>query len=142
MNASKKLERIKLYLTDSEILESFVKYLKSNELNKLCNEIANEYGISDIFESSKPKLNVVDIKKWYESLANKDRFHVDDIILADVNLDKFFDKSSKWMIDHLAEEVNVEDIIYNLNQEYKIVVEDNDDLYNFIFITILRYVRE
>lgn len=142
MNASKKLERIKLYLTDSEILESFVKYLKSNELNKLCNEIANEYGISDIFESSKTKSNVVDIKKWYENLANKDRFNVDDLILADVNLDKFFDKSSKWMIDHLAEEVNVENIIYNLNQEYKIVVEDNDDLYNFIFVTILRYVRE
>lgn len=142
MNASKKLERIKLYLTDSEILESFVKYLKSNELNKLCNEIANEYGISDIFESSKLKSNVVDIKKWYENLANKDRFNVDDLILADVNLDKFFNKSSKWMIDHLSEEVNVENIIYNLNKEYKIVVEDNDDLYNFIFVTILRYVRE
>ena len=40
----KKLEKLKLYLTDSEILESFVKYLKTNQINKMGDEIAYEYG--------------------------------------------------------------------------------------------------
>ena len=51
MNGIKKLEKLKLYLTDSEILESFVKYLKTNQINKMCDEIAYEYGIEDVFES-------------------------------------------------------------------------------------------
>ena len=48
MNGIKKLEKLKLYLTDSEILESFVKYLKTNQINKMCDEIVYEYGIEDV----------------------------------------------------------------------------------------------
>ena len=118
MNGIKKLEKLKLYLTDSEILESFVKYLKTNQINKMCDEIAYEYGIEDVFESSNP--TDIDIKVWYEGLSNKDRIDIDDLILANVDTKKLSNKCMKYVIDHLAEEVNVDDIIYSINSEYKV----------------------
>ena len=112
MNGIKKLEKLKLYLTDSEILESFVKYLKTNQINKMCDEIAYEYGIEDVFESSNP--TDIDIKVWYEGLSNKDRIDIDDLILSNVDTKKLSNKCMKYIIDHLAEEVNVDDIIYSI----------------------------
>ena len=117
MNGIKKLEKLKLYLTDCEILESFVKYLKTNQINKMCDEIAYEYGIEDVFESSNP--TDIDIKVWYEGLSNK---------------------SVKYVTDHLAEEVNVDDIIYSINSEYKVNIINKPDVYNFIFSIIINKV--
>ena len=131
MNGIKKLEKLKLYLTDSEILESFVKYLKTNQINKMCDEIAYEYGIEDVFESSNP--TDIDIKVWYEGLSNKDRIDIDDLILANVDTKKLSNKCMKYVIDHLAEEVNVDDIIYSINSEYKVNIINKPDVYNFIF---------
>ena len=138
MNGIKKLEKLKLYLTDSEILESFVKYLKTNQINKMCDEIAYEYGIEDIFESSNP--TDIDIKVWYEGLSNKDRIDIDDLILANVDTKKLSNKCMKYVIDHLAEEVNVDDIIYSINSEYKVNIINKPDVYNFIFSIIINKV--
>ena len=138
MNGIKKLEKLKLYLTDSEILESFVKYLKTNQINKMCDEIAYEYGIEDIFESSNP--TDIDIKVWYEGLSNKDRIDIDDLILSNVDTKKFSNKSVKYITDHLAEEVNVDDIIYSINSEYKVNIINKPDVYNFIFSIIINKV--
>ena len=138
MNGIKKLEKLKLYLTDSEILESFVKYLKTNQINKMCDEIAYEYGIEDIFESSNP--TDIDIKVWYEGLSNKDRIDIDDLILSNVDTKKFSNKSVKYITDHLAEEVNVDDIIYSINSEYKVNIINKPDVYNFIFSVIINKV--
>ena len=138
MNGIKKLEKLKLYLTDSEILESFVKYLKTNQINKMCDEIAYEYGIEDVFESSNP--TDIDIKVWYESLSNKDRIDIDDLILANVDTKKLSNKCMKYVIDHLAEEVNVDDIIYSINSEYKVNIINKPDVYNFIFSIIINKV--
>ena len=138
MNGIKKLEKLKLYLTDSEILESFVKYLKTNQINKMCDEIAYEYGIEDVFESSNP--TDIDIKVWYESLSNKDRIDIDDLILANVDTKKLSNKCMKYVIDHLAEEVNVDDIIYSINSEYKVNIINKPDVYNFIFSVIINKV--
>ena len=136
MNGIKKLEKLKLYLTDSEILESFVKYLKTNQINKMCDEIAYEYGIEDVFESSNP--TDIDIKVWYEGLSNKDRIDIDDLILSNVNTKKLSNKCMKYVIDHLAEEVNVDDIIYSINSEYKVNIINKPDVYNFIFSIIIK----
>ena len=138
MNGIKKLEKLKLYLTDSEILESFVKYLKTNQINKMCDEIAYEYGIEDVFESSNP--TDIDIKVWYEGLSNKDRIDIDDLILSNVNTKKLSNKSVKYITDHLAEEVNVDDIIYSINSEYKVNIINKPDVYNFIFSVIINKV--
>ena len=138
MNGIKKLEKLKLYLTDSEILESFVKYLKTNQINKMCDEIAYEYGIEDVFESSNP--TDIDIKVWYEGLSNKDRIDIDDLILANVDTKKLSNKSVKYITDHLAEEVNVDDIIYSINSEYKVNIINKPDVYNFIFSIIINKV--
>ena len=138
MNGIKKLEKLKLYLTDSEILESFVKYLKTNQINKMCDEIAYEYGVEDIFESSNP--TDIDIKVWYEGLSNKDRIDIDDLILANVDTKKLSNKSVKYITDHLAEEVNVDDIIYSINSEYKVNIINKPDIYNFIFSVIINKV--
>ena len=138
MNGIKKLEKLKLYLTDSEILESFVKYLKTNQINKMCDEIAYEYGIEDVFESSNP--TDIDIKVWYEGLSNKDRIDIDDLILANVDTKKLSNKCAKYVIDHLAEEVNVDDIIYSINSEYKVNIINKPDVYNFIFSVIINKV--
>ena len=136
MNGIKKLEKLKLYLTDSEILESFVKYLKTNQINKMCDEIAYEYGIEDVFESSNP--TDIDIKVWYEGLSNKDRIDIDDLILSNVDTKKLSNKCMKYVIDHLAEEVNVDDIIYSINSEYKVNIINKPDVYNFIFSIIIK----
>lgn len=138
MNGIKKLEKLKLYLTDSEILESFVKYLKTNQINKMCDEIAYEYGIEDVFESSNP--TDIDIKVWYEGLSNKDRIDIDDLILSNVDTKKLSNKSVKYITDHLAEEVNVDDIIYSINSEYKVNIINKSDVYNFIFSIIINKV--
>ena len=138
MNGIKKLEKLKLYLTDSEILESFVKYLKTNQINKMCDEIAYEYGIEDVFESSSP--TDIDIKVWYEGLSNKDRIDIDDLILSNVDTKKLSNKSVKYVTDHLAEEVNVDDIIYSINSEYKVNIINKPDVYNFIFSVIINKV--
>ena len=138
MNGIKKLEKLKLYLTDSEILESFVKYLKTNQINKMCDEIAYEYGIEDVFESSNP--TDIDIKVWYEGLSNKDRIDIDDLILSYVDTNKLYNKSMKYITDHLAEEVNVDDIIYSINSEYKVNIINKPDVYNFIFSIIINKV--
>lgn len=138
MNGIKKLEKLKLYLTDSEILESFVKYLKTNQINKMCDEIAYEYGIEDVFESSNP--TDIDIKVWYEGLSNKDRIDIDDLILSNVDTKKLSNKSVKYITDHLAEEVNVDDIIYSINSEYKVNIINKSDVYNFIFSVIINKV--
>lgn len=138
MNGIKKLEKLKLYLTDSEILESFVKYLKTNQINKMCDEIAYEYGIEDVFESSNP--TDIDIKVWYEGLSNKDRIDIDDLILSNVDIKKLSNKSVKYVTDHLAEEVNVDDIIYSINSEYKVNIINKPDVYNFIFSIIINKV--
>ena len=138
MNGIKKLEKLKLYLTDSEILESFVKYLKTNQINKMCDEIAYEYGIEDVFESSKS--TDIDIKVWYEGLSNKDRIDIDDLILSNVDIKKLSNKSVKYVTDHLAEEVNVDDIIYSINSEYKVNIINKPDVYNFIFSIIINKV--
>lgn len=138
MNGIKKLEKLKLYLTDSEILESFVKYLKTNQINKMCDEIAYEYGIEDVFESSNP--TDIDIKVWYEGLSNKDRIDIDDLILSNVDTKKLSNKSVKYITDHLAEEVNVDDIIYSINSEYKVNIINKPDVYNFIFSVIINKV--
>ena len=138
MNVIKKLEKLKLYLTDSEILESFVKYLKTNQINKMCDEIAYEYGIEDVFESSNP--TDIDIKVWYEGLSNKDRIDIDDLILSNVDTKKLSNKSVKYITDHLAEEVNVDDIIYSINSEYKVNIINKPDVYNFIFSVIINKV--
>ncbi len=138
MNGIKKLEKLKLYLTDSEILESFVKYLKTNQINKMCDEIAYEYGIEDVFESSNP--TDIDIKVWYEGLSNKDRIDIDDLILSNVDTKKLSNKCMKYVIDHLAEEVNVDDIIYSINSEYKVNIINKPDVYNFIFSVIINKV--
>lgn len=138
MNGIKKLEKLKLYLTDSEILESFVKYLKTNQINKMCDEIAYEYGIEDVFESSNP--TDIDIKVWYEGLSNKDRIDIDDLILSNVDTKKLSNKSVNYITDHLAEEVNVDDIIYSINSEYKVNIINKPDVYNFIFSVIINKV--
>lgn len=138
MNGIKKLEKLKLYLTDSEILESFVKYLKTNQINKMCDEIAYEYGIEDVFESSNP--TDIDIKVWYEGLSNKDRTDIDDLILSNVDTKKLSNKSVNYITDHLAEEVNVDDIIYSINSEYKVNIINKPDVYNFIFSVIINKV--
>lgn len=138
MNGIKKLEKLKLYLTDSEILKSFVKYLKTNQINKMCDEIAYEYGIEDVFESSNP--TDIDIKFWYEGLSNKDRIDIDDLILSNVDTKKLSNKSVKYITDHLAEEVNVDDIIYSINSEYKVNIINKPDVYNFIFSVIINKV--
>lgn len=138
MNGIKKLEKLKLYLTDSEILESFVKYLKTNQINKMCDEIAYEYGIEDVFENSNP--TDIDIKVWYEGLSNKDRIDIDDLILSNVDTKKLSNKSVKYVTDHLAEEVNVDDIIYSINSEYKVNIINKPDVYNFIFSVIINKV--
>ena len=138
MNGIKKLEKLKLYLTDSEILDSFVKYLKTNQINKMCDEIAYEYGIEDVFESSNP--TDIDIKVWYEGLSNKDRIDIDDLILSNVDTKKLSNKSMKYITDHLAEEVNVDDIIYSINSEYKVNIINKPDVYNFIFSIIINKV--
>lgn len=140
MNGIKKLEKLKLYLTDSEILESFVKYLKTNQINKMCDEIAYEYGIEDVFESSNP--TDIDIKVWYEGLSNKDRIDIDDLILANVDTKKLSNKSVKYVTDHLAEEVNVDDIIYSINSEYKVNIINKPDVYNFIFSIIIKVLNK
>ena len=140
MNGIKKLEKLKLYLTDSEILESFVKYLKTNQINKMCDEIAYEYGIEDVFESSNP--TNIDIKVWYESLSNKDRIDIDDLILSNVDTKKLSNKCMKYVIDHLAEEVNVDDIIYSINSEYKVNIINKPDVYNFIFSIIIKVLNK
>lgn len=140
MNGIKKLEKLKLYLTDSEILESFVKYLKTNQINKMCDEIAYEYGIEDVFESSNP--TDIDIKVWYESLSNKDRINIDDLILSNVDTKKLSNKCMKYVIDHLAEEVNVDDIIYSINSEYKVNIINKPDVYNFIFSIIIKVLNK
>ena len=140
MNGIKKLEKLKLYLTDSEILESFVKYLKTNQINKMCDEIAHEYGIEDVFESSNP--TDIDIKVWYEGLSNKDRIDIDDLILANVDTKKLSNKCMKYVIDHLAEEVNVDDIIYSINSEYKVNIINKPDVYNFIFSIIIKVLNK
>ena len=140
MNGIKKLEKLKLYLTDSEILESFVKYLKTNQINKMCDEIAYEYGIEDIFESSNP--TDIDIKVWYEGLSNKDRIDIDDLILSNVDTKKLSNKSVKYVTDHLAEEVNVDDIIYSINSEYKVNIINKPDVYNFIFSIIIKVLNK
>ena len=140
MNGIKKLEKLKLYLTDSEILESFVKYLKTNQINKMCDEIAYEYGIEDVFESSNP--TDIDIKVWYEGLSNKDRIDIDDLILSNVDTKKFSNKSVKYITDHLAEEVNVDDIIYSINSEYKVNIINKPDVYNFIFSIIIKVLNK
>lgn len=138
MNGIKKLEKLKLYLTDSEILESFVKYLKTNQINKMCDEIAYEYGIEDVFESSNP--TNIDIKIWYEGLFNKDIIDIEDLILSNVDTKKLSNKSVKYVTDHLAEEVNVDDIIYSINSEYKVNIINKPDVYNFIFSVIINKV--
>lgn len=138
MNGIKKLEKLKLYLTDSEILESFVKYLKTNQINKMCDEIAYEYGIEDVFESSNP--TDIDIKVWYEGLSNKDKIDIDDLILSNVDTKKLSNKSVNYITDHLAEEVNVDDIIYSINSEYKVNIINKPDVYNFIFSVIINKV--
>ena len=138
MNGIKKLEKLKLYLTDSEILESFVKYLKTNQINKMCDEIAYEYGIEDVFESSNP--TDIDIKVWYEGLSSKDRIDIEDLILSNVDTKKLSNKSVKYITDHLAEEVNVDDIIYSINSEYKVNIINKPDVYNFIFSVIINKV--
>lgn len=140
MNGIKKLEKLKLYLTDSEILESFVKYLKTNQINKMCDEIAYEYGIEDVFESSKP--TDIDIKVWYEGLSNKDRIDIDDLILSNVDIKKLSNRSVKYVTDHLAEEVNVDDIIYSINSEYKVNIINKPDVYNFIFSIIIKVLNK
>ena len=140
MNGIKKLEKLKLYLTDSEILENFVKYLKTNQINKMCDEIAYEYGIEDVFESSNP--TDIDIKVWYEGLSNKDRIDIDDLILANVDTKKLSNKCMKYVIDHLAEEVNVDDIIYSINSEYKVNIINKPDVYNFIFSIIIKVLNK
>lgn len=140
MNGIKKLEKLKLYLTDSEILESFVKYLKTNQINKMCDEIAYEYGIEDVFESSNP--TDIDIKVWYEGLSNKDRIDIDDLILSNVDTKKLSNKSVKYVTDHLAEEVNVDDIIYSINSEYKVNIINKPDVYNFIFSIIIKVLNK
>ena len=140
MNGIKKLEKLKLYLTDSEILESFVKYLKTNQINKMCDEIAYEYGIEDVFENSNP--TDIDIKVWYEGLSNKDRIDIDDLILANVDTKKLSNKCMKYVIDHLAEEVNVDDIIYSINSEYKVNIINKPDVYNFIFSIIIKVLNK
>lgn len=140
MNGIKKLEKLKLYLTDSEILESFVKYLKTNQINKMCDEIAYEYGIEDVFESSNP--TDIDIKVWYEGLSNKDRIDIDDLILSNVDIKKLSNKSVKYVTDHLAEEVNVDDIIYSINSEYKVNIINKPDVYNFIFSIIIKVLNK
>ena len=140
MNGIKKLEKLKLYLTDSEILESFVKYLKTNQINKMCDEIAYEYGIEDVFESSNP--TDIDIKVWYEGLSNKDRIDIDDLILSNVDTKKLSNKSMKYITDHLAEEVNVDDIIYSINSEYKVNIINKPDVYNFIFSIIIKVLNK
>ena len=140
MNGIKKLEKLKLYLTDSEILESFVKYLKTNQINKMCDEIAYEYGIEDVFENSNP--TDIDIKVWYEGLSNKDRIDIDDLILANVDTKKLSNKSVKYITDHLAEEVNVDDIIYSINSEYKVNIINKPDVYNFIFSIIIKVLNK
>lgn len=140
MNGIKKLEKLKLYLTDSEILESFVKYLKTNQINKMCDEIAYEYGIEDVFESSNP--TDIDIKVWYEGLSNKDRIDIDDLILSNVDIKKLSNKCMKYVIDHLAEEVNVDDIIYSINSEYKVNIINKPDVYNFIFSIIIKVLNK
>ena len=140
MNGIKKLEKLKLYLTDSEILESFVKYLKTNQINKMCDEIAHEYGIEDVFESSNP--TDIDIKVWYEGLSNKDRIDIDDLILSNVDTKKLSNKCMKYVIDHLAEEVNVDDIIYSINSEYKVNIINKPDVYNFIFSIIIKVLNK
>lgn len=140
MNGIKKLEKLKLYLTDSEILESFVKYLKTNQINKMCDEIAYEYGIEDVFESSNP--TDIDIKVWYEGLSNKDRIDIDDLILANVDTKKLSNKSVKYVTDHLTEEVNIDDIIYSINSEYKVNIINKPDVYNFIFSIIIKVLNK
>ena len=140
MNGIKKLEKLKWYLTDSEILESFVKYLKTNQINKMCDEIAYEYGIEDVFESSNP--TDIDIKVWYEGLSNKDRIDIDDLILSNVDTKKLSNKCMKYIIDHLAEEVNVDDIIYSINSEYKVNIINKPDVYNFIFSIIIKVLNK
>ena len=140
MNGIKKLEKLKLYLTDSEILESFVKYLKTNQINKMCDEIAYEYGIEDVFESSNP--TDIDIKVWYEGLSNKDRIDIDDLILSNVDTKKLSNKCMKYIIDHLSEEVNVDDIIYSINSEYKVNIINKPDVYNFIFSIIIKVLNK
>ena len=140
MNGIKKLEKLKLYLTDSEILESFVKYLKTNQINKMCDEIAYEYGIEDVFESSNP--TDIDIKVWYEGLSNKDRIDIDDLILSNVDTKKLSNKCMKYIIDHLAEEVNVDEIIYSINSEYKVNIINKPDVYNFIFSIIIKVLNK
>ena len=140
MNGIKKLEKLKLYLTDSEILESFVKYLKTNQINKMCDEITYEYGIEDVFESSNP--TDIDIKVWYEGLSNKDRIDIDDLILSNVDTKKLSNKCMKYVIDHLAEEVNVDDIIYSINSEYKVNIINKPDVYNFIFSIIIKVLNK
>ena len=140
MNGIKKLEKLKLYLTDSEILESFVKYLKTNQINKMCDEIAYEYGIEDVFESSNP--TDIDIKVWYEGLSNKDRIDIEDLILSNVDIKKLSNKSVKYVTDHLAEEVNVDDIIYSINSEYKVNIINKPDVYNFIFSIIIKVLNK
>ena len=140
MNGIKKLEKLKLYLTDSEILESFVKYLKTNQINKMCDEIAYEYGIEDVFESSNP--TDIDIKVWYEGLSNKDRIDIEDLILSNVDTKKLSNKSVKYITDHLAEEVNVDDIIYSINSEYKVNIINKPDVYNFIFSIIIKVLNK
>ena len=140
MNGIKKLEKLKLYLTDSEILESFVKYLKTNQINKMCDEIAYEYGIEDVFESSNP--TDIDIKVWYEGLSNKDRIDIDDLILANVDTKKLSNECMKYVIDHLDEEVNVDDVIYSINSEYKVNIINKPDVYNFIFSIIIKVLNK
>ena len=104
----------------------------------MCDEIAYEYGIEDVFESSNP--TDIDIKVWYEGLSNKDRIDIDDLILSNVDTKKLSNKSMKYITDHLAEEVNVDDIIYSINSEYKVNIINKPDVYNFIFSIIINKV--
>ena len=110
----------------------------TNQINKMCDEIAYEYGIEDVFESSNP--TDIDIKVWYEGLSNKDRIDIDDLILSNVDTKKLSNKCMKYVIDHLAEEVNVDDIIYSINSEYKVNIINKPDVYNFIFSIIINKV--
>ena len=103
-------------------------------------QIAYEYGIEDVFESSNP--TDIDIKVWYESLSNKDRIDIDDLILANVDTKKLSNKCMKYVIDHLAEEVNVDDIIYSINSEYKVNIINKPDVYNFIFSIIIKVLNK
>ena len=112
----------------------------TTQINKMCDELAYEYGIEDVFESSNP--TDIDIKVWYEGLSNKDRIDIDDLILSNVDTKKLSNKCMKYVIDHLAEEVNVDDIIYSINSEYKVNIINKPDVYNFIFSIIIKVLNK